>query len=106
MTQAIYRVDKFIVPDNARREFIEKVRQTHTLLRNQPGFLQDFILEQSAGPGQFNIVTIVEWQNQQAVDQARGEVQALHRKTGFDPREMFTWYGIKADIANYSRLDI
>jgi len=40
----IYRVDKFVVPDRAREEFIHNVRNTHELLRTLPGFLQDFVL--------------------------------------------------------------
>jgi heme-degrading monooxygenase HmoA len=59
-SERIYRVDKFVVPDRAREEFLHKVRRTHELRRTLPGFLQDFVLEQSSGPGEFNVVTIVE----------------------------------------------
>jgi hypothetical protein len=58
--EKIYRVDKFVVPSSPREEFLGKVRPTHALLQAQPGFLQDFVLEQSCGPGEFNFVTIVE----------------------------------------------
>lgn len=61
-SERIYRVD-FVVPDHAREEFINRVRRTHELLRTQPGFLQDFVLEQSSGPGEFNFVTVVEWES-------------------------------------------
>ena len=48
---SIYRVDKFIVPQAAREEFLKKVHDTHSVLRHQPGFIRDTILEQVAGPG-------------------------------------------------------
>jgi len=54
----IFRVDKFVVPEASRGEFLSRIRDTHALLRQQPGFVRDAILEQASGPGRFNIVTI------------------------------------------------
>ena len=104
MLQSIYRVDKFVVPSAAREEFLEKARRTHALLQAQPGFLQDFILEQSSGSGEFNFVTIVEWAGQEAFENARQAVQKLHGEMKFNPRETLARLGIKADIANCTRL--
>jgi len=90
-----YRVDKFVVPEQASEEFIGRVRNTHELLRTQPGSFQNFVLEQSAGPGEFNFVTFVEWESSEAIESARAAVMAMH------PQEMFARLGIKADLANY-----
>jgi hypothetical protein len=62
------------------------------------------VLEQSAGPGEFNFVTIVEWENSDAIESARAAVMAMHEEMRFDPREMFARFGIKADLANYLRI--
>jgi heme-degrading monooxygenase HmoA len=105
MSDRIYRVDKFVVPNGAREEFLDKARRTHALLKKQPGFLQDFVLEQSSGPGEFNFVTIVEWASPEAVENARAAVQALHREMNFNAQELFARAGIKADLANYTRLE-
>jgi heme-degrading monooxygenase HmoA len=105
MSERVYRVDKFIVPGDAREEFLEKARRTHALLKAQPGFLQDLILEQSSGPGEFNFVTIVEWASQEAVENARAAVVKVHRQMNFAPQEVFARLDIKADIANYKRLE-
>jgi heme-degrading monooxygenase HmoA len=105
MAQRIYRVDKFAVPSGARQEFLDKARRTHSLLKAQPGFVQDFILEQSSGPGEFNFVTIVEWASQEAIENARSAVLVLHREMNFNPQELFARFGIKADLANYKRLE-
>src|ERR1700737_2084108 len=101
MAQRIYRVDKFVVPSHARQEFLDKARRTHSLLKAQPGFVQDFVLEQSSGPGEFNFVTIVEWASQETMESARVAVLALHREMSFNPQETFARLGIKADLANY-----
>jgi heme-degrading monooxygenase HmoA len=105
MLQAVYRVDKFVVPSPAREEFLERARRTHSLLQAQPGFVQDFILEQSSGPGEFNFVTLVEWASQEAFENARQAVQKLHAEMKFNPQETIARLGIKADIANYTRLE-
>ena len=105
MAQRIYRVDKFAVPSGARQEFLDKARRTHSLLQAQPGFVQDFILEQSSGPGEFNFVTLVEWASQEALENARQAVQKLHAEMKFNPQETIARLGIKADIANYTRLE-
>ena len=100
----IYRVDKFVVPEAARDEFLARIRETHELLRRQPGFIRDAILEQVAGPGKFNIVTIAEWQDQAAIDAARDVVRRAHAKRGFSPQETMKRLGIEADIADYRAL--
>ncbi len=104
LSTRVYRVDKFIVPQPAFEEFVNKVKLTHEVLRKQPGFLQDFLLEQTGGPGEFNFVTIVEWESQEFVEQARTAVMALHKSINFNPAELVDRLGIKGDIANYKQI--
>ncbi|RVC06719.1 antibiotic biosynthesis monooxygenase, partial [Mesorhizobium sp. M7A.F.Ca.CA.002.15.2.1] len=77
---SVFRVDKFVVPAGAREEILAKVRTTHELLRLQHGFVQDFLLEQFSGPGEFNLVTIVEWESQAAVDNVVPIVKDAHER--------------------------
>ena len=101
---SVFRVDKFVVPAAAREEILAKVRTTHELLRLQHGFVQDFLLEQFSGPGEFNLVTIVEWESQAAVDNVVPIVKAAHERIAFNPQETIARLGVRADIANYQRL--
>jgi heme-degrading monooxygenase HmoA len=101
---SVFRVDKFVVPAEAREEILGKVRATHELLRLQQGFVQDFLLEQFSGPGEFNLVTIVEWESQAAVDKVVPIVKAAHERIAFNPQETIARLGVRADIANYQRL--
>lgn len=101
----VYRVDKFIVPEPARTEFMAKVKTTHALLKTLPGFIQDMVLEQSAGPGKFNFVTMVEWENEAVVAEARTAVTALHQQMNFNPQELFARMGITADMATYQKVE-
>lgn len=104
-TQKVFRVDKFQVPSSARSEFIEKVAITHEVLQTQPGFLEDFVLEQTSGPGVFNFVTIAVWESDDAIKGARSAVLAKHSELGFNPQEMYARLGIEADLANYKEID-
>jgi heme-degrading monooxygenase HmoA len=101
----IYRIDKFNVPSSARKEFIDKVHSTHELLRTLPGFIQDNVLEQIGGPGEFNFVTIVIWDSTESIEAARKAVMAKREQNGFDPQDMYARLGIKADLANYRQID-
>ena len=101
---SVFRVDKFVVPAAARDEILAKVRTTHQLLRQQQGFVQDFLLEQFSGPGEFNLVTIVEWESQAAVDKVVPIIKAAHEQADFNPQETIARLGVRADIANYQRL--
>ena len=105
-SQRVYRVDRFIVPATVREEFLEKALHTQKFLRSLPGFLQDFVLEQSSGNGEIKIVTIVEWENMAAVEKAKPVVMAMHKETHFNPQEMFTRLGIKVDQGYYSQMDV
>ncbi|MBY5818004.1 antibiotic biosynthesis monooxygenase [Rhizobium leguminosarum] len=101
MSGAFLRVDKFIVPGAAREEFLVNVMMTHKLLEAQDGFIDHRVLEQVAGPGEFNFVTIAEWENTEVVERAQAAVAAAHKAANFDPQEMFARLGIHADIAGY-----
>ncbi|MEZ2127003.1 MULTISPECIES: antibiotic biosynthesis monooxygenase [unclassified Sinorhizobium] len=101
MRESIYRLDRFAVPAAARDEFLLNVRRTHEILKDQPGFIWDAILEQDAGTGEFNFVTIAEWENETHIRAAKAVVAEVHRKAAFNPQEMFARLGITADIANY-----
>ena len=104
-SERIYRVDKYVVPPQALAEFMAKTRRTHDLLRVLPGFVQDIVLEQAAGPGEFNFVTIVEWESLESIEKAKAAVSAMHKKLRFNPRKTFARLGIKADLANYLCID-
>jgi hypothetical protein len=106
MNANIFRVDKFIVSGHARGEFLAKVQATHKLLRSQPGFVRDYILEQVSGPGEFNFVTIVEWEGSEYMEPARQAVAALHERMNCNPSELLVRLGVRADIANYRGVDL
>lgn len=101
----IYRFDRFIVPAGAREEFLARVRGTHEILRQQAGFIQDFLLEQQLESGNLAISTLVEWDSQETVHRVVPIVRAAHEKIGFSPRETMSRLAIKAEFGFYSAID-
>lgn len=100
-TPSVYRVDKFIVPAAARDEFMARVAMIKDMLQTMPGCRQNLVLEQVAGPGAFNIVTFVEWQDADALENARATVTARYKAMNFNPQDLIARLGITADMANY-----
>ena len=81
------------------------MRQTHEVLRVQPGFLQDLVLEQPGAPGEFHLVTLVEWAGPASIEKAKAVVAARQKEAGFDPRETMARLGIRADIGSYRKAE-
>ena len=102
--ERIYRIDKFKGPSSAREEFIDRVHKSHEFLRTLPVFIQDYVLEQIGGPGEFKLITIVIWNSMESIEAARKAVMTKYEETGFNPQEMYSRLGIKADLANYQEI--
>jgi hypothetical protein len=101
----VYRLDRFVVPGNARDELLTRVNQTHEILRRQAGFVQDFLLERPGEDDATIIVTMVEWDSQETVDRVVPIVQAAHRELGFDPKETIARLGITAEFGIYEAIE-
>jgi len=101
MNGEFYRIDKFAVPEAAREEFLMNVLKTHEVLQAQQGFISHQVLEQVSGPGEFNFVTIAQWESAEVIERVKAAVQAAHRARNFNPQALFQRLGIRADIANY-----
>ena len=50
--------------------------------------MREAILEPASGPGEYNFVTIVEWENSEAIEGARRAAAALHQKMNFAAQAM------------------
>jgi hypothetical protein len=97
----IFRIDRFTMPQAGQAEFMSRVMKTHDLLKTQPGFVQQLVLEKISEPGEFSIMTLAEWESTEVMEHVRAAVQAMQRESGFDPQEMYARLGIKADLAQY-----
>jgi len=104
MSLSVFRIDKFVVPEGGKHEFVQRVRETHEFLRTLPGFVRDLVVEKTAGAGVFNYVTLVEWESEEAISTAKNAVYAHHGARNFSPQELWSRLGIEADLANYQEI--
>ena len=100
-TTALYRVDKFTVPAHAVDAFVAQMKHLQATLQAQPGCLHATVLTQLGGPGRFNVLTWVEWQDQAAVDQAAPAMQRQFAVENFDPKAFLQQLGAEADLGLY-----
>ena len=98
-----FRVDKFAVPEASLGAFLARVHKVDRLLANQPGCRQNLVLTQTEGPGEFNVVTIVEWESAEAMARAKAAMQAQYASEGFDPPAFMKQLGVRGDLSVYSR---
>src|SRR5258706_12676339 len=77
-------IDKLIVPEKAKQEFIERMNINRNFIKQQPGFIGDAVYERSDGQGNLVYVTIAVWQNDDALNNAKEAVQAEYRKQNFN----------------------
>jgi hypothetical protein len=101
--ESTWRVDKFIVPQQAIPAFMARVHRIDRDLATMPGCRQNLVLTQTGGPGEFNVVTVVEWASAHAMAEAKATMQARYAEEGFQPEAFMREIGVKADLALYSQ---
>lgn len=102
---SLFRVDKFAVPPASMDAFLARVRRTHRSLGDLPGCLQNLVLQEAGGPGEFNIVTIVQWADAQAAANAKATMQARFAQEDFDAQAFMQALGVRGDLSMYKLLD-
>jgi heme-degrading monooxygenase HmoA len=103
MSNSLFRVDKFAVPTASLSAFLARVHNVDCLVATQPGCRQNLVLTLTEGPGEFNVVTIVEWASAEAMARAKATMQAYYASEGFDPPSFMKSLGVRGDLSVYSR---
>jgi len=96
-------IDKLIVPEKAKQEFIERMNINRNFIKQQPGFIGDAVYERSDGQGNLVYVTVAVWQNEDALNNAKEAVQAEYRKQNFNLPEMLKRLNITIDRGIYKK---
>ena len=97
----VFRVDKFIVPAEVMPAFVAQMQRIQQTLRSLPGCVRNQVLTQTGGPGEFIVLSVVEWASEQAVAAATSFVQKKFAEEGFDPADFVRRNGVRADLGFY-----
>jgi heme-degrading monooxygenase HmoA len=80
-------IDKFIVPEESKAEFIEAAHRAQRFIRTLPGYVEGFFYEKKDGESRYNFLTTAVWENEPAFENAKKAVAIEYEKQGFDPQE-------------------
>ncbi|SRR6266542_948041 len=98
-------IDKFLIPEKAIQEFKERTKINMSFITKQPGFIKEEAYERFDEHGNLIYITIVVWENDDAIKKAKATVQAEYKKQGFNPMEMMERLHIILDRGTYSMLE-
>ncbi|HEV7318528.1 MAG TPA: antibiotic biosynthesis monooxygenase [Ensifer sp.] len=97
----LYRINKYTVPLEARQQFVELVDKTLAVIRKQDGYVKDLFLEQHAGPGQFDFITMIEFASADVAPKVAAALVDYDRQLGLDREALMKTLGIRTDFASY-----
>lgn len=97
----IFRVNRFAVPAEGREEFMMLVHRTHEVIRTQPGFVDDLILEQHSSAGPFNVLSILQFEGEHVLQPVIAAVAKSDEEAGIDRQALSRRLGVETDIGFY-----
>jgi antibiotic biosynthesis monooxygenase (ABM) superfamily enzyme len=98
----VVRVNRFSVPEEARPEFMELLERTHRVMREQPGFIDDMILEQQAGSGILSLITIIRFEGEHVLQPIIAAVARSDREAGIDRQAFSRELGVESHVGFYA----
>jgi len=98
-------IDKFIVPKEAKQEFLERMTINRNFIKQLPGFVQDAVYESHDEHGNEIYVTVAVWQNEAIFKKAKETVQAEYKKQNFDLAGMLKRLNITIDRGVYKKVE-
>lgn len=98
-------IDKFLVPEKAIQEFKERSNMNMSFIRKLPGFIEDDTYERSDEQGNLIYITVVVWENEDAIKKAKAAVQGEYKRQGFNPMEMMERLHITLDRGTYKKAE-
>jgi len=96
-------IDTFIVPQEAKAEFIEAYERTAKILKTLPGFVEGYIYEKTDGSSQYNFLTTAVWKDEEAFKNAKQTISAEYQKLGINPKEIVEKLNIQQLRSIYTR---
>jgi len=96
-------IDRFIMPQNAKAEFAERMQINRAFIKQLSGFVNDEAYERTDEEGNFICVTIAIWASEEALKNAKELVQAEYQQQGFNLPAMLQRLDIRMERGQYNR---
>jgi heme-degrading monooxygenase HmoA len=96
-------IDRFIVPQNAKAEFTERMQINRNFISKLPGFVRDDVYERRGDDGDVLYITIAVWASEAMLKSAKELVQAEYQREGFNLPALLKRLGIRMERGQYYR---
>ncbi|MCL6706068.1 antibiotic biosynthesis monooxygenase [Pseudomonas sp. R2.Fl] len=96
-SRSVFRIDRFECPKESLTAFEDRLALIHGYFDTLAGCLYNKVAVTIDGD-RIEIVTIVEWEDEAALRQARSAVANFYEKTGFDPAAFMAERGITGKL--------
>jgi heme-degrading monooxygenase HmoA len=97
-------IDKFMVPRTAIQDFKKRINLSMSIVSKQIGFVKNEAYENLDEEGNLNYLTIVIWENEEALKNSKPKVQKEYDKLGFNPYEMTEIHHIIRERSIYTEV--
>lgn len=98
-------IDKFIIPENAFKEFSERMNYNRSFIKNITGFIQDKVYKGKDEAGNIIIITMAEWKDEESLLAAKALVQEEYKKINFNPAEFIAKLNIKMERGIFNEIN-
>jgi predicted ester cyclase/heme-degrading monooxygenase HmoA len=103
--EAVRFIDKFFVPADVKKEFLQRIAYNRNFLRTLPGFIKDEAYEQADEKGNLVVITIAVWQSIDFVNRAKEAVQKEYNRINFNLPEFLQQSDITMERGIYRESD-
>ena len=97
-------IDRFIMPQSAKAEFMERMAINRNMIKHLSGFIKDEAYGCTDEAGNFICITVATWASKAALKDAKALVQAEYQRQGFNLPAMLERLHIRMDRGQYSLL--
>lgn len=81
----IVLIDLFIVPEEAKTEFVAGANNIQEFIRTLPGFVEGYVYDKADGESRYNFLTTAVWESDEAFENAKMSVKAEYERRGYNP---------------------
>jgi heme-degrading monooxygenase HmoA len=96
-------IDRFVVPNTAKAEFLERMKINRDFIKTLPGFIEDSAYEEVGETESYYVTTAI-WRDDDAIQKARAAVTAEYQREGFNPPEFMKKLNIKMERGVFKKL--
>jgi len=100
----VFFVDRFTFPKDSFDDFLARMTMNREYIRTMDGFIRDEAMISEDPDGTIVVMTVAVWKDQACMEKAKESVFKKFKMDGFDPREFYQKFHIKADRRVFSPL--